>query len=142
MLCKVYKPLFILSMSGESVFAMRETLKKDLKILLLLDVYRNILSETQYSAVDLYYNQDLSLSEIGYILGKSRQGVFDSIKRAETILNKMESSLGIVNKLSKEREKLKLIHDLVCKLEAKTTATEETKGIKNAVDELINIQES
>ena len=121
---------------------MRETLKKDLKILLLLDVYRNILSETQYSAVDLYYNQDLSLSEIGYILGKSRQGVFDSIKRAETILNKMESSLGIVNKLSKEREKLKLIRDLVCKLEAKTTATEETKGIKNAVDELINIQES
>ena len=54
----------------------------------------------------------------------------------------MESSLGIASKLCKEREKLKLIRDLVCKLETKVTATEEIYRIKTAVDELINNQES
>ena len=121
---------------------MQGTLKKDLKILMLLDVYGKVLSEKQLASLDLYYNQDLSLSEIGDILGKSRQGVYDSIKRAESILNKMESSLGIASKLCKEREKLKLIRDLVCKLETKVTATEEIYRIKTAVDELINNQES
>ena len=74
-------------------------MQKDARISVLLDIYGGILSEIQFKSTDLYYNQDLSLSEISYHTGKSRQGVYDSIKRAECILNKMEDSLGIFEKL-------------------------------------------
>jgi len=41
------------------------------------------LSEKQSTVIDLYYNYDLSLAEIGEELGISRQGVYDILKRAE-----------------------------------------------------------
>ena len=76
-------------------------MQKDARLSVLLDIYGNILSEIQFKSIDLYYNQDLSLSEISYHTGKSRQGVYDAIKRAECILNRMEDSLGIFKKLQK-----------------------------------------
>ena len=44
---------------------------------LLLDYYGELLSQKQRTCFDLYYNQDLSLSEIAAELGVSRQGVHE-----------------------------------------------------------------
>ena len=58
-------------------------MEKDLSIAVLLDFYGDLLTEKQARAIDLYYNEDLSLAEIAEPLGISRQGVRDSIKRGE-----------------------------------------------------------
>ena len=55
-----------------------------LEMSLLFDFYGETLTEKQRELFDLYYNEDLSLSEIAEHAGITRQGVRDSIKRAET----------------------------------------------------------
>lgn len=55
-------------------------MKQDaLQMSLLFDYYGELLSEKQRVCFDLYYNQDLSLSEIASELGITRQGVHDSL---------------------------------------------------------------
>ena len=57
--------------------------QKDMHISFLLDFYGDLLSESKREALDLYYNDDLSLSEISEALGISRQGARDAIKNGE-----------------------------------------------------------
>ena len=53
-----------------------------LTMALLYDYYGELLTEKQQTCFDLYYNQDLSLSEIAEDLGVTRQGVHDTLARA------------------------------------------------------------
>ncbi len=71
---------------------------KNLEISLLLDFYGEMLTEKQRDVVELYYNEDLSLSEIAAHSGITRQGVRDSIKRAEGVLLDLEERLGLARK--------------------------------------------
>ena len=57
--------------------------EKNLNIGYLLDFYGDVLTERKKDALDLYYNNDMSLSEIADEMGISRQGVRDIIKKAE-----------------------------------------------------------
>ena len=74
---------------------------KDMNISLLFDFYGDILTEKQQDVIDYYYNDDLSLSEISEHLGITRQGVRDSIKRAESTLLEMEEKLGLAKRFRK-----------------------------------------
>lgn len=65
---------------------------KDLTVSSLLDVYGAFLNEKQREMVEYYYNDDLSLSEIAENAGITRQGVRDSIKRAEQQLRRLEEN--------------------------------------------------
>ena len=69
---------------------------KPLEMSLLFDFYGETLTEKQRELFDLYYNEDLSLSEIAEHAGITRQGVRDSVKRAEHALHEMEQKLGLV----------------------------------------------
>ncbi len=71
---------------------------KNLEISLLLDFYGDMLTEKQRDVVELYYNEDLSLSGIAAHSGITRQGVRDSIKRAESVLLDLEERLGLARK--------------------------------------------
>ncbi len=64
----------------------------------LLDVYGGLLSEKNRDLADLYYNEDLSLAEIGENCGLTRQGVRDSIKRSVAELKAFESALGVAER--------------------------------------------
>ncbi len=70
-------------------------MSKNLEISLLLDFYGDMLTEKQRDMVDYYYNDDLSLAEIAENEGITRQGVRDSIKRAEAQMLEMEERLGL-----------------------------------------------
>ena len=61
---------------------------------MLFDFYGDLLTEKQKELFDLYYNEDLSLTEISEHAGISRQGVRDAIVRAETVLRDTEDKLG------------------------------------------------
>ena len=58
-------------------------MSKNLDFCVLLDLYGGLISGRQFEAMDYYYNQDLSLAEIGEILSVSRQAVRNSIKDGE-----------------------------------------------------------
>ena len=68
---------------------------KNLEISYLLDFYSEMLTQKQREVIEYYYNDDLSLSEIAMNEGITRQGVRDSIKRAESQLLEMEERLGL-----------------------------------------------
>ena len=82
---------------------------KNEEISLLLDFYGDMLTDKQKDVVSFYYNQDLSLSEIAENEGITRQGVRDSIKRAETQLLEMEERLGLVRTFLRTRDGLEQI---------------------------------
>ena len=73
--------------------------EKDLHIGYLLDFYGDLLSERKRSAMEMYYNEDLSLAEIAQEIGISRQGVHETIKKAEDELLFYEEKLGLAKKL-------------------------------------------
>ena len=78
--------------------------EKDYRISYLLDFYGNILTDKQKDAIDLYYNEDLSLAEIAEHVGITRQGVRDAIKRGEETLVEMEEKLGFAEKFDDYRK--------------------------------------
>lgn len=71
---------------------------KDLSIGLLLDYYSEMLTEKQRDAVELYYSEDLSLSEIADLRGITRQGARELIKRGEEIMQELEGKLHMSEK--------------------------------------------
>ena len=70
--------------------------EKDMHFALLLDAYGDLLSEHRREIFELYYSEDLSLSEIAENTGISRQGVRESIKKTETELLLWEKKLGLI----------------------------------------------
>jgi predicted DNA-binding protein YlxM (UPF0122 family) len=72
-----------------------DVFEKNLSISFLLDQYGAVLSDRHRTVLDGYYNQDLSLAEIAEELGISRQGVRDSIKKAEEELLFLEAGLQL-----------------------------------------------
>ena len=89
---------------------------KNLKISLLYEFYGSVLSDTQKNVIEMYYNEDLSLSEIAEHAGISRQGVRDSIVRAEEHLLFLEEKLGLYEKSVQNRRlqehMLRLLNEL------------------------------
>ena len=71
---------------------------KNLEISYLLDFYSEMLTQKQREVIEYYYNDDLSLSEIAMNEGITRQGVRDSIKRAEAQLREYEEKLGLARR--------------------------------------------
>ena len=80
-----------------------------LEMTLLLDYYGELLTEKQKTCFDLYYNQDLSLGEIAEEAGISRQGVHDSLARAEAVLLDLEQKLGCVARENRQQQALQTI---------------------------------
>lgn len=107
--------------------------EKNLEISALCDVYSPLLPEKQRLALQYYYDEDLSLSEIAEHAGISRQGVRDQIKHAENQLKEYENALGLYDK-SKKTEKI--INEL------EETARElDNEHLKNLVEKLRAIYE-
>ena len=64
---------------------------KDLEMGYLLDFYGEVLTPKQREMLRQYYNDDLSLSEIGENFGITRQGARDAIKRSEEHTSELQS---------------------------------------------------
>ena len=84
---------------------------KDYNIGVLIDFYGSLLSSRQREIISLYYEEDLSLSEIAADVGITRQGVRDSVKKAEVILAKAEEKLGLAQRFKELSEKMDIIKE-------------------------------
>ena len=79
---------------------------KTVRLSMLLDIYGKLLSERQDDVADLYYNQNLSLSEIADELKITRQAVRKSLIEAEKNLSEFEEKLNFLSKKVKRDELL------------------------------------
>ncbi len=82
---------------------------KDLNVSVLLDFYGQMLTQKQFDVIDLYYNEDLSLSEIAEHQGITRQGVRDSIKRGELYLFELEEKLNLFSTYIETKKSMQII---------------------------------
>ncbi len=90
-----------------TVYLVGDKMEKLVRIGILFDFYGKLLSPKQYQVIELYYSNDLTLSEIGEVLQISRQGVFDTLKRAEDKLLKYEEKLGLVDKFHESQDAIR-----------------------------------
>lgn len=104
------------------------------EISLLMDFYGSLLTEKQYSVMELYYNEDLSLAEIAELNNTSRQAIHDLIKRCYKQFLTYESKLML---LKKSLEKRKKLEDLLKKIDSKYSLDKEDyENYKNILEEL------
>ncbi len=86
------------------------------RMTMLFDFYGELLTERQKEFFDLYYNEDLSLSEIAENNGISRQGVRDVIVRAEAIMQDIEDKTGLIRRFMQMQGNLNAIGDAAAEL--------------------------
>lgn len=79
------------------------------RMTMLFDFYGELLTDRQKEFFDLYYNEDLSLTEIAENAGISRQGVRDVIVRAEAAMQEIEDKTGIIRRFESQRPHLNAI---------------------------------
>ena len=76
--------------------------KQTVELALLLDFYGGLLTEKQREYMELYYNEDFSLSEIAGLNGITPQGVRDVITRGEAALREVERKTGLIQRFGTE----------------------------------------
>ncbi len=86
------------------------------RMTMLFDFYAELLTPRQREFFDLYYNEDLSLSEIAENAGISRQGVRDVIVRAEAAMQEVEDKTGIIKRFEAQRPHLDAIEAAVAEI--------------------------
>ncbi len=82
------------------------------RMTLLFDFYGEMLTDRQKEFYDLYYNEDLSLTEIAENYNMSRQGVRDAIVRAEATLTELEEKTGIIKRFQEQTRSLQELQEL------------------------------
>ena len=114
-------------------------MEKNIEVSLLLDFYGELLKPGVRQTIDLYYNDDLSLSEVAAQCGITRQGVRDSIKRGEAQLFEFEQKLGLWKRFREVESGLSEIEAAAAKIvEQSTDQTTVTlaREIQNRAGEL------
>lgn len=86
---------------------------KKVETAILLDLYKGLLTEKQAEAMDLYYNEDLSLSEIAENTLVTRQAVRDSLLKGERILVETEEKTHLCERIRALEDRLKKINTII-----------------------------
>lgn len=107
------------------------------QISLMLDYYGELLTDKQLNIMNLYYNDDLSLSEISEITSTSRQAIFDILKRCLKLLRQYDSKLKLVEKNNIILEQKKIVMDSLKELKTNIN-NEKNLDIINKITETIS----
>ncbi len=107
-------------------------MERSFDFVILLDIYGELLANSQREALDMRYNADLSLSEIAEEMGGvTRQSVLYAIKNGERKLLEFEEKLGFAKRLESVSSKLERVQTL---LEA-NSGTDEVKLLLRQIKE-------
>lgn len=107
---------------------------------MLNDFYGKLLPQRQGEFLRLYREENLSLAEIAQEFGLSRQGVFDSVKKAERALYEYENKLGLLARFRKTEQTLLRIDQAIAQLIEQSredpALTEQLRSIQHTADAL------
>jgi hypothetical protein len=114
--------------------------EKMIEISMLYDFYGQLLTAKQQELLKLYHEDNYSLSEIAEEYGISRQGVHDTVKKAEKALHEYESKLGLISKFTTTEEAVAAIDSeidlLMLENRQNNQLTERLKQIKSIIDKI------
>ena len=108
-------------------------LKKREYISRLCEVYGSLLTPRQTEAIELFYGDDLSLSEIAENFSTSKQAVYDLLKRTEAILENYEDKLRLLDAAVQRKESLEQMDKLLLQLMQSQESSENSENSKNKV---------
>ena len=80
------------------------------RMTMLFDFYGELLTERQKEFFDLYYNEDLSLSEIAENEGISRQGVMQEIEDKTGLIRRFEQFRGHLDAIGEAANEIKTLN--------------------------------
>lgn len=107
---------------------------------MLLAYYGGLLTEHQREAAGLYFDENMSLTEIAEEFGISRQGVHDALKSAESALDGYEEKLALAEMLfarsSAIREIDGIIEEILNENAENKQLREKLSNVKKIIDNL------
>ncbi len=108
---------------------------------LLFDFYGDLLSKRQKQVASLYYEENLSLSEIGEVFEISRQGAHDALKNAQKALADYEEKLGLLKRLKRQQAQMEDMEKLLKDLLATHSTQWERKKLQEVYRILLTMKE-
>ncbi len=102
------------------------------RMAMLFDFFGDVLTDRQKDYFHLYYNEDLSLSEIAQRFDITRQGVRDAIGRAENTLMDIEEKTGLVASFHNTRAQLQKLSETSQELSSYAQRSSDTNLIQLA----------
>ena len=107
------------------------------RMTMLFDFYGEVLTERQKEFFDLYYNEDLSLSEIAENYGISRQGVRDVIVRAEGVMQEIEDKTGLLKRFMQMQTRVDAILSAAQEIKLMNYRQYENQDLNKLADRII-----
>ena len=104
------------------------------RMTMLFDFYGELLTDRQKEFYELYYDEDLSLSEIAENYGISRQGVRDVIVRADAIMTELEDKTGLLKRFMQMKEKVSAIEEAAAAIRTINYRQYENADLQRLVD--------
>ncbi|MGI6608162.1 MAG: YlxM family DNA-binding protein [Erysipelotrichaceae bacterium] len=95
----------------------------------LMPFYQSLLTDRQNEILQYYYFEDLSITEIANLLGISRNGVHDTLKKSIGLIKKYEEKLGLCESYKRRIKLFKRLKSL------------EISQVDNIVNELIKMED-
>jgi predicted DNA-binding protein YlxM (UPF0122 family) len=112
-------------------------MEERVEISILLDLYGELLTDKQKEIMNLYYNDDFSLSELSEMCNTSRQAIHDIIKRCHKILLDYEAKLKLMEKSNDiGNMKTELLLNLI-----KAKKSNNIDTLNSIIDKLIDLVE-
>ena len=113
-----------------------------LRASMLFDFYGELLTDKQKSIFEMFYLNDLSLTEIGQEINISRQAVRDQLKRTEKILSEYEDKLMLLERFYEQKKLVRKIKSIVEDIENSSNLDSvniiKIEEIKKIADEIID----
>ena len=109
--------------------------EKNLNVVYLLDFYGEVLSDRIREMLEMYYCDDMSLSEIADAVGISRQGARQAIKKGEEELCFLEEKLSLAAKHKTLKSRAEELLGLLSAADAQTPLGKAITALADAVFE-------
>ena len=96
----------------------------------LFDLYGELLTDKKQEVMRLYYDDDMSLTEIAEELGISRAAVHDSLQSSEKALRGYEEKLGMLADYKNRERMLEEIKNELTKIKDAPGSDDNTNAVK------------
>ena len=118
-----------------------ERLEKSVEIGTLCAFYGGLLTDRQLQAMQLHFDEDLSLGEIARQMNVSRQNVHDLIARSSEKLRACEAALGAAGRMERMLERLARVQELLGAIAGQDIPTEARALTDEAARQIQRIQQ-
>lgn len=112
-------------------------LEKVLRVVQLFDLYGDLLTERQKKFIRLYYEEDFSLGEIAIAFNISRQAVYDTLRRSETLLEEWEDKLGLLQRQQSWSKAINQLSMLLERLQERVAGDQEALALIEEIKGLV-----